>query len=382
MNKIGLLMTKMLFLNIFAMETVTMAANSTCKFRLVEEKVIVADTVDIDCTYDDNDKPLVSQKNIGEISLTEIQSELENYLFENHPDLKMGTEDFYIFSMRQLIEGYDKKLCELDDYIIIHAYLAEYVNIYENYMLMDGVYSNKVNDFLNETCLDKSYYIDYDSDKKSYLFNLSEEFLEQTIGDIIERNEKKDCNINTILGVNTMADVSGYVGENAANYARSYALSGNSEYPSYLKDCTNFVSQCIYAGGIKMKGNNSEPGVYTSTTQWFCKVAKTDDHGNYTKVEYALTTSWINVADFNSYLTSIAKNKAIRRTFHELFVYSSVGDVIQLKSIATGTPYHSIIISKKADGTIYYCGHSNYAKDEKILKVDISNNQFIVFDLT
>lgn len=375
MNKMGLLLAKVLFFDFFAMETIAMTVNPESDFRLFVEDVTVAE--DIDCTY--NDKPLILQKDIEEISLMEIQCKLENYLFENYPDLKIGTDDFYDFSMRQLIEGYDKKLCELDDYIIIHAYLAEYVNIYENFISVEVKHSNKINIFSNKICADE-YYTDYDLEKNLYLFHLSDDFLKQTIGDIRRNNEK--CNADTMLSENTAVDISGYVGEDAANYARSYALSCNSKYPSYLKDCTNFVSQCIYAGGIKMKGNNSEPGVYTSTTQWFCKVAKTDDHGNYTRVEYALTTSWINVADFNSYLTSIAKYKAVRKTFHELFVYSSVGDVIQLKSIATGTPYHSIIISKKADGTIYYCGHSNYAKDEGILKVDISNNQFIVFDLT
>lgn len=46
-----------------------------------------------------------------------------------------------------------------------------------------------------------------------------------------------------------------YDREVAATYARKYAKTPNKDYPFYGKpdykgDCTNFTSQCLYAGGI------------------------------------------------------------------------------------------------------------------------------------
>jgi len=59
-----------------------------------------------------------------------------------------------------------------------------------------------------------------------------------------------------------------YNGVAAANYAIKYALSPNKEYKYYQSinenggDCTNFVSQCLKAGGAPMDYNNSMPWWY------------------------------------------------------------------------------------------------------------------------
>lgn len=59
-----------------------------------------------------------------------------------------------------------------------------------------------------------------------------------------------------------------YNGAAAANYAIKYALESNKKY-KYFKssnedggDCTNFVSQCLYAGGAPMDYNNVRPWWY------------------------------------------------------------------------------------------------------------------------
>lgn len=41
-----------------------------------------------------------------------------------------------------------------------------------------------------------------------------------------------------------------YSGSAAANYADEWAKSYNSAYPAFSDDCTNFVSQSLYAGGM------------------------------------------------------------------------------------------------------------------------------------
>ncbi len=46
--------------------------------------------------------------------------------------------------------------------------------------------------------------------------------------------------------------VSGYNPYEAASYADRYATSYNNNYAHFDGDCTNYVSQCLYAGGVPM----------------------------------------------------------------------------------------------------------------------------------
>jgi Putative amidase domain len=41
---------------------------------------------------------------------------------------------------------------------------------------------------------------------------------------------------------------------NAVKYAETWWDGHNNEYPLYANDCTNFISQCLRAGGLKMVG--------------------------------------------------------------------------------------------------------------------------------
>ncbi|WP_176545040.1 amidase domain-containing protein [Bacillus sp. AFS041924] len=47
---------------------------------------------------------------------------------------------------------------------------------------------------------------------------------------------------------------------NAVKYAETWWDGHNKEYPLYANDCTNFISQCLRAGGLKMIGM-PKPGV-------------------------------------------------------------------------------------------------------------------------
>ncbi|MGG4497587.1 amidase domain-containing protein [Brevibacillus reuszeri] len=44
----------------------------------------------------------------------------------------------------------------------------------------------------------------------------------------------------------------GYNPENAVAYAQQYWNTTNPAYPRFTDDCTNFISQCLHAGGIPM----------------------------------------------------------------------------------------------------------------------------------
>lgn len=114
----------------------------------------------------------------------------------------------------------------------------------------------------------------------------------------------------------------------AVRYARKYALNYNPEYNSYGGiggDCTNYISQCIKAGGIR------------TTNVW-----KPYSH------------PWIRVNELYYYLlrngngVDITKNKSY-----------PIGSIIQFFSNKKGYYSHSGIITESlANGDYLYCCHS------------------------
>lgn len=52
----------------------------------------------------------------------------------------------------------------------------------------------------------------------------------------------------------------------AIKYAKQYAKGWTVVYPKYSADYTNFVSQCLKAGGIPTVGSRNQKGIYSSTT--------------------------------------------------------------------------------------------------------------------
>jgi Putative amidase domain len=86
----------------------------------------------------------------------------------------------------------------------------------------------------------------------------------------------------------TSAAASAYSGAAAAAYADTYWQNYNPAWPSFANkggDCTNFVSQALYAGGLAMR--TSPP--YSGNAAWY--MLQTKGH----RWSYALP--WINAQD-------------------------------------------------------------------------------------
>ena len=107
----------------------------------------------------------------------------------------------------------------------------------------------------------------------------------------------------------------------AVNYAEKWALSRNPAYYDYEKiggDCTNFISQCIYAGSGVMN--------YKS---WYYKNAN-DKTPSWTGVEF-LCDFLINNKDVGPQGRLVAQNEI------------EIGDVVQLSS--NGSKFtHSLFV--------------------------------------
>lgn len=110
----------------------------------------------------------------------------------------------------------------------------------------------------------------------------------------------------------------------AVAYARIWALARNPKYYDFENiggDCTNFASQCIYAGAQTMN--------FTSVFGWYYRSAN-DRTASWSGVEY-LYNFLINNRGIGPYASIVPQNKA------------EPGDIVQLGTKSGGF-YHSPVI--------------------------------------
>ncbi len=118
----------------------------------------------------------------------------------------------------------------------------------------------------------------------------------------------------------------------AVDYARKWAIRRNPRFKDYENwggNCTNFISQCINAGGIPMddQGNNMMKQWY-----WYSDTRR--------------TPSWTAAQPFYEYLVNNNNSEsdnfgvyAVETTYDNL----DLGDIVQL--IRDGRAYHTMIIT-------------------------------------
>lgn len=127
-----------------------------------------------------------------------------------------------------------------------------------------------------------------------------------------------------------------YNGINAKKYAKQWAFSRNPQYYAFDKvggDCTNFVSQCLFAGSKIMN--------YTPNTGW------------YYIDSVKRTPSWTSVEFLYNFLTSNKGNGPFAKLVHSSD--TNVGDIIQLGNDQKF--YHSLLIVGKTSNNIYVASH-------------------------
>ena len=116
-----------------------------------------------------------------------------------------------------------------------------------------------------------------------------------------------------------------YNRESAVDYANRWALGRNPAYYDFEKiggDCTNFASQCIYAGAKVMN--------YTADTGWFYR-SPTDRAAAWTGVGY-LYKFLINNKSVGPFGRAVSINEV------------KIGDIVQLGDFS-GKFYHTPVIT-------------------------------------
>ena len=142
----------------------------------------------------------------------------------------------------------------------------------------------------------------------------------------------------------------------AAEYARRWALGRNPEYYNFENiggDCTNFASQCIYAGAKVMN--------YTPVTGWYYN-SVADRTASWSGVEY-LYKFLINNRSVGPFARIVNRDEA------------KVGDIVQLGR-SDESFYHSPVITAVTP-TILVAAHTFDALDRPLDSYIYDNLRFI-----
>lgn len=178
-------------------------------------------------------------------------------------------------------------------------------------------------------------------EKETYLSSVQEEIAQSTA--VLENDVQvmADTSYGTSAAVTASST---YNASAAVAYAVQYAIIPNSAYADFTNsggDCTNFISQCLYAGGIVQHVGTA----YTESC-WF--------YQSSTNRSY----SWTGANSFRNYITSSVSK--INMTSSS---WSSVvpGDIIQLMN--SGSATHSMIVSNLVYGSsgrsdLLVCAHT------------------------
>ena len=135
-----------------------------------------------------------------------------------------------------------------------------------------------------------------------------------------------------------MTRETGYRRDEVLQYAKQWAMGRNPRYldfEHYGGDCTNFASQCIYAGSKVMN--------YTPVTGWYYN--SSSDR----------TASWTGVTYLYNFLVGNRSVGPYAVVTDETGVQP--GDIVQLGRKEKGF-YHSPVIVAVRGGRIYVAAHS------------------------
>lgn len=147
-----------------------------------------------------------------------------------------------------------------------------------------------------------------------------------------------------------------YNREAAVAYARRWALGRNPAYYDFQNlggDCTNFASQCIYAGAGVMN--------YTPGTGWFYRSAN-DRTPSWTGVEF-LYEFLVNNRSVGPHARIVPRTEA------------QPGDIVQLGS-ADGDFYHSPVITAVSP-VLLVAAHTFDARDRPLSTYGYDRARFL-----
>ena len=163
-----------------------------------------------------------------------------------------------------------------------------------------------------------------------------------------------------------------YNGTNAANYARTWYSGYNSQYNNYTNnggDCTNFASQCAFAGG-QAKTNPSKVtiGVTGTTSYWYSYKYIQTNYFLFWQVSsypvWAESSSWVRVAGGQGFFDYFRYRKTtiVSKDLNYIRSQARLGDIIQVQAKNASAKGHTTVVGAKSatEITLYYHTNNTY----------------------
>ncbi len=191
-------------------------------------------------------------------------------------------------------------------------------------------------------------------------------------------SEKPDEDMAVEVMTTTSIKNANYDRNKAKAYIDKYWNTYNPSYPSFHGgggDCANFVSQILYAGGMKWQNENN-PQNYIKAEAWYCKPGATNKDG-----DKRISFTWKIAASFkNHWMSRAAKHmmmssKEVKESINEIALQIKIGDVVQY-CYADGKPWHTLavtdIISNLGKKDIILASHT-YNSNTRSLSNNLGN---------
>ena len=163
--------------------------------------------------------------------------------------------------------------------------------------------------------------------------------------------------------------------QKAVAYARTYAFESNPAYGQFELNCTNFVSQCLVAGGITMKGEpeiseKKRWNISDKETEWYSGSEQCDRDG---LTHYSMSETFVKTDAFFEYFTeelgyTFTKYDNNYEGNLKCYQEMAAGDVLVLYN-EDGTVAHLGLVSGIGDKNAYYCGNTAERRDFSVFTI-------------
>ena len=148
-----------------------------------------------------------------------------------------------------------------------------------------------------------------------------------------------------------------YYRQSAVNYALKYAETPNPNYKYFPNaDCTNFVSQCLHAGGWPEQGKYCSG----SSTSWYYDWGWRPGYSN----------TWAVANDFGRFVSIYSGRGHAYSLAHKPWAqYFKIGDVVQMDKNRDGRWDHTMIITRITNSDMYMTYHSENKKNISLTQI-------------
>lgn len=151
----------------------------------------------------------------------------------------------------------------------------------------------------------------------------------------------------------SIASTSGYNSGLAIDYATRYFKNYNPNYSNWSSaggDCANFVSQCLYAGGKKMKGTPGSSSSAANFSNWFSSGTAQSTSN--------VSATWRGADAFRNYWqVNSSSYKKFTKVDTNSWNYGYTGDAVSLLD-SNGRAYHTMIIVGYSNPDFILAAHS------------------------